>query len=69
MYRGASRVIHDPPLEPGWLGKPNAMQKALETVNAEFVLFGDADMRHTPGCKPPAAPTDYAQRATSAPGL
>ncbi len=44
------RVIHDPPVEPGWLGKPNAMQKALETVSSEYILFSDADIVHSPGC-------------------
>ena len=43
------RVIHDPPIEPGWLGKQNAMQKALETVSSEHLLFSDEDIVLAPG--------------------
>ena len=43
-------VIHDPPLQPGWLGKHNAMQTALEHVSSELVLLTDADVKFEPSC-------------------
>jgi len=43
-------VIHDPSLRPGWLGKHNAMQTALEQVETEFVLLTDADVIFQPSC-------------------
>ncbi len=43
-------VIHNPPLRPGWLGKHNAMQTALEKVETEFVLLTDADVIFQPSC-------------------
>ncbi|MBC8869239.1 MAG: glycosyltransferase [Planctomycetes bacterium] len=43
-------VIHDPPLQPGWLGKHNAMQAALEHVSSELVLLTDADVMFEPTC-------------------
>ena len=44
------RVLHDPELRPGWLGKVNAMQHALECTTHDLVLFTDADVIHAPGC-------------------
>lgn len=44
------RVLHDPPLRPGWLGKCNAMQAALEASSGQYVLLTDADVIHGPGC-------------------
>ena len=42
------RVIHHPPLEPGWLGKANAMRAGLEQAAGEYILFSDADIIHHP---------------------
>lgn len=44
------RVIHNPPLNPGWLGKHNAMQAAFEHVDSELVLLTDADVAFEPPC-------------------
>lgn len=44
------RVIHDPDLPPGWLGKCNALQKGAADASAPFILFTDADIVHLPGC-------------------
>ncbi len=43
------RVIHNPPLRPGWLGKCNAMQQGAAAASGEYLLFADADIIHTPG--------------------
>jgi hypothetical protein len=43
-------VLHDPVLEPGWLGKCNALQKGAARVRGDFVLLTDADVVHSPGC-------------------
>jgi glycosyltransferase involved in cell wall biosynthesis len=43
-------AIHDPPLKPGWLGKHNAMQAALEHVESDLVLLTDADVIFSPAC-------------------
>jgi len=42
------RVIHHPPLEPGWLGKANAMRAGLEGAAGEYILFSDADVIYHP---------------------
>jgi chlorobactene glucosyltransferase len=44
------KVIHDPELPPGWLGKCNAMQQAAARATGELLLFSDADILHQPGC-------------------
>lgn len=44
------KVIHDPPLRPGWLGKCNAVQTAAEQAQGEYLLFSDADIHHEPQC-------------------
>jgi len=44
------RVIHDPDLSPGWLGKCNAMQKGASLSSADVLLFMDADITHHPRC-------------------
>jgi glycosyltransferase involved in cell wall biosynthesis len=44
------RVIHHPPLPPGWLGKSNAMQQAAALASAEYLLFTDADILFQPPC-------------------
>lgn len=42
------RVIHNPPLLPGWLGKCNAMEHAQREAKGDFLLFTDADIVHYP---------------------
>ncbi len=44
------RVIHDPPLPAGWLGKCNAMHRAAAVASGDYLLFTDADIRHHPWC-------------------
>ena len=44
------RVIHNPELPPGWLGKCNAMQQAAAVATGEMILFTDADIVHSPRC-------------------
>ncbi len=44
------RVLHDPPLPPGWLGKCNAMHRAAAVASGDYLLFTDADIRHHPRC-------------------
>ncbi len=43
-------VVRDPPLEPGWFGKTNAMRAGLERARDGLVLFTDADVVHRPRC-------------------
>lgn len=43
-------VIHNPPLQPGWLGKQNAMQAAMERVSSDLVVLTDADVEFNPAC-------------------
>ncbi len=47
---GRVRVIHDPELPPGWLGKCNAMQKAAGIATGEMLLFTDGDIIHERRC-------------------
>ena len=42
------RVIHNPELPPGWLGKCNGMQKASALAGGDTLLFTDADIIHEP---------------------
>ena len=42
------KVIHDPPLPPGWLGKANAMQAGAGAATGDYLLFTDADVHHHP---------------------
>ena len=44
------QVLHDPPLESGWLGKANAMQQGAARASGELLLFTDADIVHQPRC-------------------
>jgi chlorobactene glucosyltransferase len=44
------RVVHDPLLAQGWLGKANAMRAGLEHAANELILFSDADIVHHPRC-------------------
>ena len=41
-------VIHNPPLQPGWFGKVNALQAAFIHSSSTFVLLTDADIFHEP---------------------
>ncbi|MFO0938289.1 MAG: glycosyltransferase family 2 protein [Gemmataceae bacterium] len=43
-------VIHNPELRSGWLGKANAMQHAADIATGDYLLFTDADVRHSPNC-------------------
>jgi glycosyltransferase involved in cell wall biosynthesis len=47
---GRVRVMHDPELPPGWLGKANAMQQAAAHAMGDYLLFTDADIIHGPAC-------------------
>lgn len=42
------RVMHVTDLPPGWLGKPHAMAMAAEQIDAEWLLFTDADVLFAP---------------------
>jgi len=46
-----ARVVEggDEPLPPGWKGKPWALRRAVEHVDAEWIAFVDADVRLHPG--------------------
>jgi glycosyltransferase involved in cell wall biosynthesis len=44
------KVLHNPELPPGWLGKCNAMQQAAALASGDFLLFTDADILHAPTC-------------------
>jgi glycosyltransferase involved in cell wall biosynthesis len=44
------RVLHDPVLAPGWLGKCNAMQHGAALTSADVLLFTDADIIHNHRC-------------------
>jgi glycosyltransferase involved in cell wall biosynthesis len=44
------KVIHNPPLKQGWLGKCNAMQHGAAQATGDFFLFADADIIHAQDC-------------------
>lgn len=44
------RVMHDPALPAGWLGKANAMQQAARLAKHDLLLFSDADIMHHQRC-------------------
>ena len=44
------KVIHDPELPPGWLGKCNAMEQAARQASGDVLLFTDADIMFKPIC-------------------
>ena len=52
LARGDRRlkVIHNPDLPSGWLGKCNAMQQASTRASGDFLIFTDADIIHEPTC-------------------
>jgi Glycosyl transferase family 2 len=52
LARGDRRlkVIHDPELPAGWLGKCNAMQQASARATGDFLIFTDADIVHDSAC-------------------
>ncbi|HJQ79305.1 MAG TPA: glycosyltransferase family 2 protein [Lacipirellulaceae bacterium] len=41
-------IVENPPLAPGWLGKPNAMHHGVAAATEELILFTDADVVHCP---------------------
>ena len=41
-------VVENPPLEPRWLGKPNAMSHGIAVASDDLILFTDADVVHCP---------------------
>jgi len=43
-------VLHNPPLQPGWFGKVNAMQQGANQSSAPDLLFCDADSKMKPRC-------------------
>jgi chlorobactene glucosyltransferase len=47
-YPGMVQVIHGKNLEPGWYGKPQALQKLSEKANGAWLFFTDADTIHSP---------------------
>jgi GT2 family glycosyltransferase len=42
------KLVHDPPVLPGWLGKVNALHHGVAQVSGEWLLFADADVVHHP---------------------
>lgn len=42
------RLIEDPPLPSGWMGKNNAIWSAVQTIDPEWFLFTDADCVFAP---------------------
>lgn len=42
------QVIHDPALQPGWLGKPNALDRGTRLATGKWLIFADADIVFTP---------------------
>lgn len=44
-----ARVLAAPPLPPGWVGKPWALQHGLEQATGDVVVTLDADVRPEPG--------------------
>ena len=44
------KVLHNPALIQGWLGKCNAMQHGAANATGNYLLFTDADINHAPGC-------------------
>ena len=41
-------IVENPPLEQGWLGKPNAMKHGVAAATEDLILFTDADVVHCP---------------------
>ena len=41
-------IVENPPLEQGWLGKPNAMNHGVAAATEDLILFTDADVVHCP---------------------
>jgi glycosyltransferase involved in cell wall biosynthesis len=42
------RITHNPPLPPGWLGKPNALHQGAQQASGQWLLFTDADIVFKP---------------------
>lgn len=43
------RLVDVPPLAAGWCGKTHALAFAAPTTSGSWILFTDADTRHSPG--------------------
>src|SRR6185295_13892658 len=56
------RAVHVRELPAGWLGKVQALQRGLEHVRGELVLFTDADIHFAPGALRRAVAWVEAQR-------
>ena len=41
-------LVENPPLQNGWLGKPNALHHGVKVATEELILFTDADVLHCP---------------------
>lgn len=64
------RLIEEPPLPPGWVGKNWACDVGYRATTAEFVLFTDADVRYEPDAVATTvawAESEHADLATLAP--
>jgi dolichol-phosphate mannosyltransferase len=44
-----ARVVDTPPLPPGWVGKPWALEHGLRAASGRWVVWLDADVRPEPG--------------------
>jgi chlorobactene glucosyltransferase len=64
------RLIEEPPLPPGWVGKNWACDVGFRATTADYILFTDADLRYQPDAVAATlawAETERADLATLAP--
>lgn len=47
-YEGRIRVLREPPLPPGWVGKNWACHTAFQQAHGDLLLFSDGDTVHAP---------------------
>src|SRR5215213_10818496 len=57
------RVLENPPLPAGWMGKQWACATGAAAARGEILLFADADTRHAPDLVPRAVNAMRARRA------